>query len=124
MNNKLMPTMPILNYSDDGDSESSSLSPVPAFPKGDAGLEVPEHFKKPSFDTVESKNNSQVTVKLSKNGIEVVALRKGFYNQHRIRENDLFLVKSFEELGEWMKCVDPDLQKKHLENLKNKKAKK
>ena len=84
-------------------------------------LALPEHVK-PILESVENKSESLVSASPLKKGIEVVALRKGFYNQHRLKENETFTVKSFEDLGEWMKCLDPDLQKKHFENLKNKKA--
>lgn len=102
--------------------ETPSISPGSESLLGsdDSGLEVPSHI--PSYESAESKNSSLVTPPAPKKGIEVEALRKGFYNQHRLKEGEKFTVKTFEELGEWMKCTDPDLQKKHYENLKIKKA--
>lgn len=123
-----MPGMPNLVKSDSLDSMSSLISPGSEVVSKDAtpGLEldIPSHDK-PIIESFEQKSHSNIVApKISKNGLEVVALGKGFYNQHRIKEGDVFIIKSFEELGQWMKCVDPDLQKMHLENIKNKKAKK
>jgi len=121
MKNNKMPGMPNLNS--DGEDSSSSISPIPAFAESGAGLVIPDH--KPMFNTVESNNVSVINAaKILRNGIEVKALRNGFYNLHRLRENDVFTVKSFEDLGEWMKCLDPDLEKQHQANMKEKKAKK
>lgn len=124
-----MPNMPSLVKSDNADSTSSLISPGSEVPSQDGApgfdLDIPAHDDKPIIESLEQKSvSNMVAPKIPKNGFEVVALRKGFYNQRRLEEGDKFLVKSFEELGEWMKCTDPDLQKKHLENLKNKKAKK
>jgi hypothetical protein len=66
---------------------------------------------------------STFSVTISK-GIEVVATRKGFYNQRRISEGEKFIVKKKENLGEWMKCVDPALERERFNFFKNKKAKK
>lgn len=57
-------------------------------------------------------------------GIEVVAMGFGFYNQSRKIEGDRFFVKSFEEVGSWMRCIDPLFEKKRVEFLKSKKASK
>ncbi len=121
MKNNKMPDMPSLKVAD---SMSTELE-VPS-KEGASDLIAPDHaLVKPITESFEEKSNSSIVApKISKSGIEVVALRNGFYNQHRLVEGNVFVVKSFEDLGEWMKCIDPDLQKKHLENLKNKKAKK
>ncbi len=49
--------------------------------------------------------------------IEVVALAKGFYKQSRKVEGDKFTVPRLEDMGSWMKCVDPTMQKKHIARL-------
>lgn len=54
-------------------------------------------------------------------GIEVVALHKGFFDSYRKKEGDKFLVRSEKQLGSWMECVDPELQKKHLARISAKK---
>jgi len=126
--NKKIPSMPGINQvsSDDVNTALSSISPTPEVSKDAPGLAeelvVPEH--KVMFNNVDDKNESIIaTPKISKEGIKVVALRKGFYNQERIKENQEFLVKNFSDLGEWMKCVDPDLERKRMLEMKSKKAK-
>lgn len=55
-------------------------------------------------------------------GIQVVALRKGFYNQDRKSAGDKFLIPSLKEWGTWMKCVDPKAQEQAEKLLKEKRA--
>jgi len=71
-----------------------------------------------------SETSSVVDVKVAQSGIEVIADRKGFYNQSRIFKGEGFKVKSFEALGEWMICKDPVIEKKRKEFFKAKKARK
>lgn len=93
-------------------------------------LDAPSHedaFQGPVIDTPENNlnNKSEVSIPLvPKKGIEVVALRKGFYNQMRWNEGDKFLIRSEKEFGEWFKCTDSYYEKKRLEFYKEKKAKK
>lgn len=54
--------------------------------------------------------------------IEVVAIEKGFFKQQRKDKGDKFFVDKFEQLGSWMKCVDPGMQKKHAEAMKARKS--
>lgn len=54
--------------------------------------------------------------------IEVVALRPGFFKQMRKSEGDKFVVEKFEQLGSWMKCLDPVMEKKHQEAMKQRKS--
>lgn len=68
----------------------------------------------------EQAEQPQAAPKVSR-GIDVVALRSGFYEQRRIIEGEKFTVKKAEQLGSWMRCIDPVMQKKHQENLKAKK---
>lgn len=67
--------------------------------------------------------DSEVKVLIPKEGIEVVATRKGFYNQNRYETGDVFFVTEFVHLGEWMRCTDKQFELKRVEMLKNKKAK-
>ncbi len=55
--------------------------------------------------------------------IAVVATAAGFHKGHRKSEGDAFTVAKFEELGSWMKCVDPTMQKKHEEHQRSLKEK-
>jgi hypothetical protein len=60
-----------------------------------------------------------VPVKPAVRGIEVVALRDGMYKKYRRKAGGKsFIVDKFEELGSWMKCVDPAIEKKHQAVLK------
>lgn len=56
--------------------------------------------------------------------IKVVALAKGFFAQDRKVEGDEFEVSSMKQLGSWMKCVDPTIQKMHEEAMRQKKKRK
>lgn len=56
--------------------------------------------------------------------IEVVAIRAGFYAQGRRPPGQKFQVAKFTQLGSWMKCVDPEIQKKHALNMKARKEQK
>jgi len=68
---------------------------------------------------------NNVTIPLiPKLGIAVTATRRGFFAQQRIKEGEEFIVKAFESLGDWMKCKDSELEKKRIQFLKDKKAKK
>lgn len=97
--------------------------------ESDSELNTPSHdeevFKKPEIVSPDQNSQTHVAIPLvSKKGIEVVAQRKGFYNQMRYREGDRFFIKNESEFGEWMKCVENVFEKKRIEFYKNKKAKK
>ena len=105
-------------------SESTSHLDAPEQSGVEAeGLTVPDHdeFAKPQLKSVEKDSVSQVTAPAPKNGIEVEATRKGFYNQQRYEQGNRFKVRSRDELGEWMKCVDPAEEKRRSEYFKGKK---
>ncbi len=55
--------------------------------------------------------------------IEVEALAKGFFDQHRKNEGDLFVIPTMKQLGSWMKCKDPKIQKMHDEAMRVKRMK-
>lgn len=98
--------------------ESGSSIPVKE------ALNVPSHEEdRPKiFDPGKSESNTIVS-KISKSGIEVVAVRKGFYNQHRKKEGEKFIVSSIEKMGEWMRCVDPIMEKERQKFFGDKKKK-
>ena len=107
------------------ENENSNPSQMPGMPGITStgnyeGLNPPEHNveeKPPILDNVDNKVNNKVDIPLvpEKKGIEVVATRAGFYNQHRKEKDDKFIVSKFKKLGEWMKCVDPVIEKKRVE---------
>ena len=45
-----------------------------------------------------------------KKGIEVVALRPGFYKKIRRGAGAIFMIEKMEQLGSWMKIVDEKLE--------------
>lgn len=123
-----MPQMPALNKSQDalssvdsgvllsGESDNMSDSPV---------LDAPLHDDKPLMQSYEDGNASIMKAPSTpKKGIEVVALRKGFYNQFRINEGEKFLIRSEKDFGDWFRCTEPSFEKKRIEFINAKKAKK
>lgn len=68
-------------------------------------------------------SNVIVTASNPKKGIKVVATRKGFYNQMRYSEGDEFIIKSKEDFGDWMKCVDKELEKERVKHYEQKRLK-
>ena len=119
--------MPSLKVNDIEGSEELLPSNSEVFTGSDSSvLETPVNISdKPIIDVPDHKSSSNVIApSTAKHGIEVVALRKGFHNQRRLVEGDRFTIAHFDDLGEWMKCVDLDIEKKHQEFLKKVKAKK
>lgn len=90
------------------------------------GLDTPEHVEsKPNIYSVEGSISNKIKAPLvpSNGKIEVVAVRNGFFNQHRKAEGDKFFVPKIESLGDWMKCIDPVMEKERVKILKAKKKK-
>jgi len=130
MENKL-PTMPNLGANPVSSPGLDVEKSTPSFGE-DKTLDVPAHdeqnasvLQKPATPDLHSPEISSIIKlsELSKNGIQVVATRKGFYNQNRIREGEVFRIQSFEDIGEWMKCTDPDLEKERVKFFKEKRRK-
>lgn len=65
--------------------------------------------------------DSTVKVKPSVSGVEVVAVRDGFYRNSRKKAGDLFMISNLDKAGSWMKCLDPKVEKMHQQNLKERK---
>jgi hypothetical protein len=55
--------------------------------------------------------------------IEVIATRPGFFKNMRRKEGDKFTIPSMDQIGEWMKCANPVLEKERLVMLAKKKVK-
>jgi len=97
--------------------EESGVGMTPPEESG-VGMTPPVHSEdeKPTIETVESEVASNITPLVPSTGrIEVVAMRPGFFNQHRKAEGAKFSVPSIEKCGEWMQCVDPIMEKKRVE---------
>ena len=113
-----MPTMPTLEENTTSPDENKMLE------SGDETISK-DVVPKQSYDTIESKVVSNVSVpKIPKTGIAVIATRKGFYGQQRLKEGDKFVVRKIQDLGEWMKCIEPSMERERLNYFKDKKAKK
>lgn len=109
-------------------SEEENKMPMPGLDghsKQGEGSESFEEEKPVEYNTPDENNKSEINLPPSpKKGIKVRAIRDGFYAQQRRKAGDEFPVKSFEKLGEWMQCLDPQDEKKRKEILKKKKQKK
>jgi len=88
-------------------------------------------FKKDKEGSIDSKpeiidpsksDNEFKVPKSPKAGIKVIAMRQGFFGQQRVKKGQEFTIKSFDDVGEWMKCIDPLLEKKKLKIYEDKKA--
>ena len=112
-NDNDMPVMPGLEKPGN-ESEQVDLN-VPEQSQEDVPVEIIDPEK-------DMDSNVQIPIE-SKLGIEVVASRKGFFGQQRYKENDKFKVKKFGQLGSWMRCIDPVMEKKRSEFFKNKNKK-
>jgi hypothetical protein len=129
-----MPNFPGLPNKNSGESDSRAASNSPSA-KGvddskssapEVELEVPKHQEsdKPKLINAGEMASSVKAPSAAKKGILVVAIEKGFYNQQRKAIGDKFNIKSEEEFGSWFKCVDKEDEKRRVEHLKAKKAKK
>jgi len=78
-------------------------------------------LKKPKYTTAETKIHNSLKIPESKEGFEAIATRPGFYNQFRLKTDDQFTIDSFEAVGDWMRMVDPDHEKKRVQFLREKK---
>jgi hypothetical protein len=107
-------------------SQASSGDSLDSMSGESLGLTPPSHEDdRPKLTSPSDTLTTEITAPTAPSkGIEVVATGFGFYNQSRKREGDKFFVKGFEELGSWMICIDPVLEKQRQEFLNKKKAKK
>lgn len=114
--------MPTMNNGEMPSADLESSSPVmPA-----QELDAPSHELETPVPEIEKPGEADSDVNIPivpKSGIKVVATRKGFYNQSRIKEGHEFVIKDFSKIGDWMKCLDPVLERKRLSYYKKKKAK-
>ena len=65
---------------------------------------------------------SKIALKPMGAGIEVVAIRPGFFKNRRMVAGDVFNVAAMEKVGDWMKCTNPELEKEHQAMMRKKKA--
>jgi len=76
--------------------------------------------KKPSTKPAESDSIKVLSPKKGK-GIEVEAVRPGYFQCSRKVVGDRFVVSDESKLGSWMKCMDPAMEKEHQKMMQAKK---
>jgi hypothetical protein len=76
---------------------------------------MPEQARAPEVPGINIPQNSAAPVdhKAASSGILVRALGPGMFDNHRKIEGMEFSVPSMDQLGSWMLCLDPEVQKKH-----------
>lgn len=109
-----MPKMPTNKESESPDGGSDS---------GPEDLNIPSHKEdKPSIIDPGKVDSKIDLPSAPKSGIEVVAVRKGFFNQQRVEPGVKFIIRSEKQFGDWFECIDPLYEKKRKEFYKYKKA--
>lgn len=88
------------------------------FPKLEAKVEV----SNVGSGAKAPESSSVKTVAKHDSGIEVIAIRAGFFQNSRKNEGDRFIVPSMDKVGSWMKCTDSGAEKLHQEDMKQRKA--
>lgn len=79
---------------------------MPAPPANESPSSVePVEGPKPDSSPAESAS-VQTVVPVQAKGIEVVALRAGYFNGQRKKEGDKFTISTMSKLGDWMKLTD------------------
>lgn len=118
-----MPGMPGMNteVKTEENVQAEPTLNVPSQETEDAPEETETEIGKPLMKGDENTISNAKEVIIPKGGIEVVALRKGFYNNNRIIPGQRFRVSAMDKLGLWMECVDPTLEKERKKMLAGKK---
>ena len=97
-NNRGMPALP------SAEEESAPQMPSPIFDHSNPGV--------PGISGSQSEGMEAPIIRRGQ-GIKVVAIQEGFYQQNRLSPGDEFEIKDMSRLGFWMRCLDPVIQKKH-----------
>lgn len=85
----------------------------------------PEPKPRPEIANMGSSKDSSTSIKTvvpTQSGIEVVALRAGYFNHARRSEGDKFTVPTMNHVGTWMRCVDAKAEAQHQETMKQQRA--
>ncbi len=85
--------------------------------------EVVEQPVPVKYSTEPKESSSFKNVSIKKGKFEVIALRDGFVSNIRIPEGSVFTITDWAKLGSWMKCVDPQMEKQHQAEMKERKEK-
>ena len=94
-------------------------SPLPGLIADEQARDLEKKLQDPSKMPGEDLSPEKLDERFA-NGIEVMALRPGYFKGERKSEGAKFFVKSFKELGSWMRCLDRVAERKHNEIMKKK----
>lgn len=92
----------------------------PAVLKPPASNEV--EVEKPSHTSEPAEADSVRVMVAPKGGIQVIALRAGYYKCSRKVADDKFFVSDMSKVGSWMRCIDKGLEQEHQDFMKQAKA--
>lgn len=112
------------NSAEEKSSTSISLGEGAGSSESAPELNAPVHEERPQIIDPSANDSSFTTPKEVMKGIHVVATRKAFYNQRRVRKGEKLVIASEEKFGTWHKCLDPEMEKLRLAKFNKKKAKK
>lgn len=115
-----MPSMPSINFN----SLPGENDHLPVEENNNDVLDSSDEIvglPKPKLASVENTLSNAIDLQAPKTGIKVKALRDGFMFQQRISAGEEFTISSFKQLGSWMKCLDPMMERKRKEIEKAKK---
>jgi hypothetical protein len=119
MNNR-MPQTP--SVSKDTEGKVNTLPEMPTAPEpASAVLSTPTHVAPVNKPSTKVRVDNMVPVKSVSQGIEVIAVNAAWFQGQYRKPGDRFLVPNENMLGSWMKCVDPNLDKKHQARVKERK---
>lgn len=95
---------------------------MPAPPVIPAAVESAPFSDELSKEEIPMQRHPDGSVKVmpnpSKQGVDVVANRPGYFKGSRKVEGDKFTIKDMSELGDWMTCLDKQARAKHEEIMK------
>jgi hypothetical protein len=89
-----MPKPPVVESAPEQGAEVAAEVQVPVVPQPPVSLSPPVQ-KEVELPKAKAKSGP----------IQVVATRKGFFNNHRLNEGDKFVIDSEDQLGSWMKKI-------------------
>jgi len=83
--------------------------------------QMPPLPKPPGAESGPAQKPSLLKAAKAIKDVRVIALGVGFYKQLRKKAGDAFVVDTLADVGSWMKCEDPVLEKKHQELMRERK---
>jgi len=102
--------------------EENAAPELPGMEEKSSAEQLPEGVDpKPLLQNPKGESSSVKEVKQPKKGIDVVAVRPGYYRMSRRATGDEFKIVDMSELGSWMRLADPAAEKKRQDDAKAKK---